>query len=150
MTIKKHIIELSALCIIFISVSMTTGCATQKESIGLGGIFGAGAGAALGGIVDPGKNGKYRTRNILVGAGAGAILGSVTGAAISSNIEREKELSYLKGKESSSRVKKDGEMPSLQEPKVDAIWVESKVIGNRFVEGHYEYIITEPTRWEGK
>ena len=47
------------------------GCATQSKSIGLAGGIGAGGGAILGGIADPGKNGEYRTRNVVVGAALG-------------------------------------------------------------------------------
>ena len=116
--------------------------------MGLGTAIGAGTGAALGGIVDPGKNGKYRTRNVIIGAGVGAIAGGLTGAAIHENNERDKELAFLKGKEAQRKSSKSQSAPSLQQPKVEAVWVESKVMGNRYIEGHFEYIITEPTRWE--
>lgn len=149
MILKKQILEMLALVFLVIFVSLTSGCASHKQSVGLGGIFGAGAGAAIGGIIDPSKKGKYRTRNVLIGAGAGAIIGSAAGSALYSNQEREKELSYLKGKSDANKNKSQTAMPQLQAPKVEAIWVDSKVMGNRFVEGHYEYIITEPTRWEG-
>lgn len=134
--------------LVFASLIFSTGCATQGKSIGLGGTIGAGTGAILGGIADPGKNGKYRTRNVIIGAAAGGIIGSVAGAAIHENTEREKEIAYLKGRESERSKSRTQAMPALQQPKVEAVWVESKVMGNRFVEGHFEYVITEPTRWE--
>jgi uncharacterized protein YcfJ len=137
--------------ILIVSVSallLQTGCATMGKSVGLGSAIGAGTGAALGGIVDPGKNGQYRTRNVIIGAGVGALAGGLTGASIHENNERDKELAYLKGKEAQRKSSKAGSPPSLQQPKVEAVWVESKVVGNRFIEGHFEYIITEPTRWE--
>lgn len=127
---------------------LQTGCSSMGKSVGFGTAIGAGTGAALGGIVDPGKNGEYRTRNVIIGAGVGAIAGGLTGAAIHENNDRDKELSYLKGKEAQRKTSKDQTTPSLQQPKVDALWVESKVVGNRYIEGHFEYIITEPTRWE--
>lgn len=129
------------------SLAIFTGCSTQSRSIGLGGAIGTGTGAILGGIVDPGKNGQYRTRNVIIGAAAGGLAGSVAGAAIHENTEREKEIAYLKGRESKEASKSQA-MPSLQQPKVEAVWVDSKIIGNRYVEGHFEYVITEPTRWE--
>lgn len=147
MNIKKNIQQLSVFLLLIV-LSFTTGCATQGKSIGLGGVIGAGTGAVLGGIINPGKNGQYRTRNVIIGAVAGGIAGSVAGAAIHENTEREKEIAYLKGRESKSSESKPQVMPSLQQPKVEAVWVESKVVGNRYVEGHFEYIITEPTRWE--
>ena len=117
------------------------------KSVGLGTAIGAGTGAALGGIVDPGKHGQYRTRNVIIGAGLGAIAGGFAGSAIHESNDKDKELAYLKGKEA-ERKNSTRSAPALQEPKVEAIWVESKVSGNRYVEGHFEYVITEPTRWE--
>jgi high-affinity Fe2+/Pb2+ permease len=125
-----------------------TGCSSLGKSVGFGTAIGAGTGAVLGGIVDPGKNGQYRTRNVIIGAGIGALAGGLTSAAIHENSEKDKELAYLKGQESQRKSEMAGKPPSLQQPKVEAIWVESKVAGNRYIEGHFEYIITEPTRWE--
>ncbi|GIL17471.1 MAG: hypothetical protein BroJett040_12220 [Oligoflexia bacterium] len=127
---------------------LQTGCSSMGKSMGLGGAIGAGTGAALGGIVDPGKNGQYRTRNVIIGAGMGAIAGTLAGASIHESNERDKELAYLKGKEAQRKSSKGQSAPALQQPKVEAIWVESKVVGNRYIDGHFEYVITEPTRWE--
>lgn len=127
---------------------LQTGCSSMGKSMGLGGAIGAGTGAALGGIVDPGKNGQYRTRNVIIGAGMGTIAGTLAGASIHESNERDKELAYLKGKEAQRKSSRGQTAPALQQPKVEAIWVESKVVGNRYIEGHFEYVITEPTRWE--
>jgi len=127
---------------------LQTGCTTLGKSVGLGTAIGAGTGAALGGIVDPGKNGQYRTRNVIIGAGVGAIGGGLAGAAIHESGQRDKELAYLKGKEAERKSSRAKNPPALQQPKVEAVWVESKIVGNRYIEGHFEYVITEPTRWE--
>ena len=137
--------------ILIVSVSallLQTGCTTLGKSVGLGTAIGAGSGAMLGGIVDPGKKGQFRTRNVIIGAGVGAIAGGFAGSSIHENNEKDKELAYLKGREAERKSSKAGSPPSLQQPKVEAVWVESKVAGNRYIEGHFEYIITEPTRWE--
>ena len=102
----------------------------------------------MGGIADPGKHGQYRTRNVIIGAGLGAIAGGFAGQHVYENQEREKEIAYLKGKEAQRKSSDLKSVPALQQPKVEALWVESKVVGNRYVDGHFEYIITEPTRWE--
>ena len=39
-------------------------------------------------------------------------------------------------------------VPDLKDPKVEARWIEDRIFGNRFIEGHYEYLITEPAHWE--
>lgn len=142
-------IKIKFILILGISILLfQTGCSTMGKSVGLGTAIGAGTGAALGGIVDPGSNGQYRTRNVIIGAGVGAIAGGLTASAIHESNERDKELSYLKGKEAERKSSKGQSVPALQQPKVEAIWVESKVVGNRYIEGHFEYTITEPTRWE--
>ena len=143
-TLKHYLVTAFALSALLIQ----TGCSTMGKSVGLGTAIGAGTGAALGGIVDPGSNGQYRTRNVIIGAGVGAIAGGLVGNSIHENNERDKELAYLKGKEAQRKSTDGKSVPNLQQPKVEAQWVESKVQGNRYIEGHFEYIITEPTRWE--
>ncbi|MGE3974763.1 MAG: hypothetical protein AB7F59_09590 [Bdellovibrionales bacterium] len=123
------------------------GCATQGKSVGLGGAIGAGTGAVLGGIADPGKDGEYRTRNVVVGSAFGGMAGMIAGSAIFNSTEKQKREAFQKGKASVPQSKQ-GTPPSLREPKVESRWVEGKIVGNRFVEGHFEYIIIEPARWE--
>lgn len=125
---------------------LQTGCSSMGKSVGLGSAIGAGTGAAIGGILS--QDGKYRTRNVIIGAGVGAVAGGFAGNAIHESNEKDKELAYLKGKEAQRKASKNQATPSLQQPKVEAIWVESKISGNRYIEGHFEYVITEPTRWE--
>lgn len=148
MEFMNKIFEAIAVIGIVSALSLFAGCTSLGKSVGLGGAAGAGLGAAIGGIADPGQNGKYRTRNVIIGATAGGVVGAITGATIHESTEREKELAYLKGQNSKSTQMKAGSTPELEEPKVEAQWVESKVMGNRYIEGHFEYIITEPTRWE--
>lgn len=146
---QQQIVNKCFVLLTFISmVAFGTGCSTQGRSMGMGGAIGAGSGAILGGIADPGKKGQFRTRNIVIGAALGGLAGTVTGAAIHNNTEREKELAYLKGKEAQRKSQPSGSAPSLQQPEVDAKWVEGRVVGNRYIDGHYEYVITQPARWE--
>ncbi len=123
------------------------GCATQNKSIGLGGGIGAGAGAVFGGIADPGKNGEYRTRNVIVGSALGGMAGMIAGSVIHDNTETQKQEAYKRGQASAGKTKPNS-MPDLKSPKVDARWIEGRIIGNRYVEAHWEYVITEPARWE--
>lgn len=132
--------------ILLTALLLQTGCSSMGKSVGLGSAIGAGTGAALGGIMS--QDGKYRTRNVIIGAGVGAVAGGFAGSAIYGSNERDKELAFLKGKEAERKSSKAQATPALQEPKVEAVWVESKVVGNRYIEGHFEYVITEPTRWE--
>ncbi len=125
---------------------LNTGCATQGKSAGLGGLIGATGGAALGGIADPGKKGEYRTRNVIVGASIGGMAGLIAGSALHDEIKTREAKAFAKGRGSAPR-KPSGAIPSLREAKVESRWIEGRVVGNRYIEGHFEYIIIEPTRW---
>jgi hypothetical protein len=128
---------------------LATGCATQNKSAGLGGLIGATGGAALGGIVNPGKNEEYRTRNVIVGASIGGMAGLIAGSALHDEIKTREAAAYSKGRASAPR-KAAGAMPSLRGAKVESRWIEGRVVGNRYIEGHFEHIITEAARWDAQ
>jgi hypothetical protein len=132
--------------LIGVTLCFLNGCATQGKSVGLGGALGAGTGAVLGGIVDPGANGKYRTRNVVLGAALGGVTGIVAGSLISDSMENQKKEAYDQGKASSKASQVVP--PRLQNPTVETRWVDSRVVGNRYIEGHFEFLISEPARWE--
>ena len=123
-----------------------TACATQGKSVGLGAALGGGTGAFVGSIADPGKDGKYRTRNVILGTALGGMAGAVTGDLVHQAAEKKRKEAFLKGQ---SQPQKEGLPPSLTTPKVETKWIDGRVLGNRYVEGHFEYIIVEPARWEG-
>lgn len=135
--------------IFMIGLNLLTSCATQNKSLALGGTIGAGTGAIIGGIADPGKDGQYRTRNVIIGTSVGAVAGMATGALIHSNIEDKKHEAYDQGKtDAIKKQQASGTMPNLKNPKIEARWMEGKVIGNRYIDGHFEYVIIEQARWE--
>lgn len=125
------------------------GCATQSKSTALGGAIGMGTGAAIGGIVDPGNRGEYRTRNVVIGAALGGVAGMIAGSTLHGTMESQNRAAFERG---SAQVKPSvpGEKPTLTEPKVEAYWVEGRVGGNRYIDAHWEYQILEPARWEKK
>lgn len=126
---------------------LASGCATQGKSTGLGAAIGGGTGALIGHIADPGKNGEYRTRNVILGTAVGAMAGSIAGDLSYKELETQKRDAFIKGKASAPQAR-DGAMPTLKNPKVESRWVEGRISGNKYIEGHYEYIISEPARWE--
>jgi hypothetical protein len=126
---------------------LASGCATQGKSAGLGAAIGGGTGALIGHIADPGKNGEYRTRNVILGTAVGAMAGSIAGDLSYKELESQKRDAFLKGKASAPQAR-DGAMPTLKNPKVESRWVDGRISGNKYIEGHYEYIISEPARWE--
>lgn len=123
------------------------GCSTPGQSIGFGGLVGASAGAIAGGLADPGKDGEYRTRNVLLGSALGSMAGMTAGTFLHESKEKQKNEAFQKGRASGLKSGA-GNAPTLREPKVQARWVESRVVGNRYVEGHFEYQIVEPAHWE--
>lgn len=50
-----------------------------------------------------------------------------------------------KGKPGSPLSKEN--VPSLTAPEVRRIWVNERIEGTRFIDGHYEYIIDKPSVW---
>lgn len=136
-------VHLAALFVVF----LITGCATANKSVGLGGSIGAGTGAIAGGLANPGKDGEFRTRNVIVGSAIGGMAGMIAGSTIHNEMEDQKNDAFLKGK-ASQPSPKAGAMPSLKSAKVDSRWVEGHRVGNRYIEGHFEHIITEPSRWD--
>ena len=82
------------------SALAVTGCATTGKSIAAGGAIGAGAGALVGAIADPGVHGQYRTRNVFIGAALGGVAGITTGAIIGDGIEGKKKEAFEDGRKS--------------------------------------------------
>lgn len=133
--------------IFLLSISLAiAGCATQNKSVGLGAALGGGTGAFVGSIADPGRKGENRTRNVILGSAVGAMAGAVAGGILHDDSEKKKKEAFLKGQTSAPAP--DGSPPSLSAPRVETKWIEGRVQGNRFIEGHFEYIIIEPARWD--
>lgn len=129
---KKNLLYMAT--IYLVAFLLATGCATQNKSAGLGGLIGATGGAAIGGIVDPGKNGEYRTRNVVVGATIGGMAGLIAGSSLHDEIKTREAKAYASGRASAPR-QATGAMPSLREAKVESRWIEGRVVGNRYIEG---------------
>ena len=43
--------------------------------------------------------------------------------------------------------KDDSKSPSLTAPKVSKVWVPEKIEGDKFIEGHYMWILEKTTSW---
>lgn len=131
-----------------IPVLFLSACASQNKSVGLGAALGGGTGALVGSVADPGRRGENRTRNVILGTGIGAMAGMVAGSVLYEDSEKKRKEAFLKGQ--ASQPKMDGQPPSLSAPRVETRWIEGRVQGNRYIEGHFEYIIIEPARWDAK
>ncbi len=127
-------------------IFLTNACATQGKSAGLGAAIGAGTGMSIGAIADPNASGEARTRNVIVGGAVGGFLGMAAGLAVHKGMEISRAEGKKEGAAAASPV--PGSPPQLSQAKVETIWVEPKIVGNRYVEGHFEYVIAEPARWQ--
>jgi hypothetical protein len=127
---------------------ITGGCATAGRSVGLGAGIGAGTGMAIGAIADPGQNGQYRTRNIIIGGALGAMTGMLAGSLIHSSNEKDKVEAFKAGQAQAAPAIDPNEQPQLIPAQWRAEVVPAKRIGNRFVPKHVEYVITDQARWE--
>lgn len=136
------------LIIFLLLATFMGGCSTQGKSTGFGAGIGAGLGMGIGAIADPNADGEYRTRNVIIGGALGGMIGAATGSAIYTNQEKARAEGTKAG-QLMSAAPVPGSQPLLSQPKIESRWVESKVIGSRFVEGHFEYVIVEPAKWEG-
>ncbi len=138
--------------LLILSTVTLAGCATTGKSIAAGGAIGVGTGALVGAIADPGSHGQFRTRNIIIGSALGGVAGIAAGALIGDGIEDKKKEAYESGRDSAQKQaasqRPAGSPPELKSAKVEARWIEGKVTGNRYVDGHWEYLITEAARWE--
>ncbi len=126
---------------------MFGGCATSGKSTALGTGIGGAGGMAIGAIADPGKNGEFRTRNVIIGGALGAMAGAVTGSLIYSSNEKQKAEAFKAGK-AQAEVIDPNKQPNLIPAQWRAEVVEQKRIGNRFIPRHIEYVITDPARWD--
>ena len=129
-----------------VAVLALSGCATESKSVGTGAGIGALGGAGIGAIADPGRNGQYRTRNVVIGATVGAMAGMVTGSLMHKHSEEEKAKAFTDGKKSGPAAG-DSTPPKLADPKIEARFIDGKAQGNRYIGPHWEYILVEPARW---
>jgi hypothetical protein len=147
--LKTKTSDLIYLNAVWIIAAILQGCATEGKSLALGGGIGMGTGALIGAIADPGRNGELRTRNVLIGSALGGVAGIATGALLHDNTEEKQKDAYLAGQKSvEKRPAPPPSGPGVTQPQIEVLWVEGKAVGNRYIDGHYERIITEPTHWE--
>ena len=118
-------------------------CASKNKSVGAGGLLGAGVGGGIGALI-PEKSSNERVRNVVIGSAIGGIAGVIMGSAAYKNESRQNALL----KTSATFPFDEPIPPSLKKAKVESRWIEAKIVGNRYIEGHREFVIIEPAAWE--
>jgi len=144
----KATLNLNVMMSIAILTLSGAGCATTGKSMALGAGVGAGAGMAVGAIANPGKNGEYRTRNIIIGGALGAVTGLAAGALIQAGTDKQKDETFKAGQTQGQVVDSNGEAPKLVPAQWRAEVIEAKRTGNRYIPRHVEYVITDAARWD--
>ena len=134
-----------------IVIGLMSGCATSGKSTLVGSAAGAGFGAGIGAMVDPGPKGEGRIRNVFIGAAAGSLVGGATGYLVHESIDGREKEAYQKGKDDSKKTNPEyaaeGGEPVLIPARVEPKFVDDQVRGSVFIPKHFEYRIVEPARW---
>lgn len=121
--------------VLFLCLALA-GCSTMKESVLLGagtmGAVGTGIGAAAGNNVG----------GALLGLGIGAVFGGAMGYMGHKDKEEKARLAKFGTKKSD-----DAKVPSLTSPEVRRVWVPERIDGQKFIEGHYMYLIERNSVW---
>lgn len=132
-------------------VHTLSGCASSGKATLLGAGTGAVAGATIGNVVNPGRGGKDRIRNVFIGATIGSMVGAGIGYAAHEGVEKEKRTAFERGKDAQKKEPQSltgsPEEPTLIPARVEARWVEEQVRGSVYIPAHFEYRIVEPARW---
>ena len=106
------------------------------ESVGLGAAIGGGTGALIGNQMGSGRTRDASTlQGLAIGAGVGALIGY-----LGKHYEKKKEdklpaVPDVKG------------TPMLTAPKVRRVWVPAAIEGEKYIDGHYIYVIEKSSSW---
>ncbi len=115
---------------------MISACSSMEKSIGLG----AAVGGTLGGAIGNADGSYNRDKSTMQGAAIGAVLGGLIGYAAHKN-ETKKQVTV------NGKVELEPKAPSLTAPKVRRVWVPARIEGDRYIDGHFEYVIEKTVTW---
>ncbi len=116
---------------------LMSGCASIERSTLLGattfGAVGTGIGLAA----------EKSAGSALIGLGIGALVGGVMGFAA------HKEQEAKRGQLMNPVITKDfkDKVPAISTPEVRRVWVPEKIEGNKYIEGHFIYVIDRQAVW---
>ena len=124
------------ICLI-LTLPLLASCASIERSTLLGavtvGALGTGIGLAA----------EKSAGSALIGLGIGAIVGGAMGFAT------HKEQESKRGQLMNPLITKDykDNVPPISTPEVRRVWVPAKVEGNKYVEGHFIFVIDRQAVW---
>jgi hypothetical protein len=120
--------------------SLLTGCSTLSGSLATG----AASGAALGGLIGNQQgNGNQRDKQTIQGAAIGAGLGALIGYAAHAGNNKSVKTPDMKVQ----ALGEDTKGPALMAPKVRRVWVPPQILGEKYIDGHFMYVIEKTSAW---
>ncbi len=120
------------------TVIILASCSSLEKSTILGAIIGGAAGGYIG---KSSSSEDRREQSLVIGSAIGAGVGSWIGhSAFNDKIKRNQE-SLLKQNPFESRT------PSLTAPKVRRVWVPARIEGEKYIDGHYMYLLEKTSGW---
>ena len=118
-----------------LSLLILTGCSTTTKSVLLGTAIGGVLGGAIG--QNNSRNSEGTMTGVAVGSGLGALFGYL------GDLDRQK-------KEAKTDVKPNSpgeDFPSMTKPKLRSIWQPDRIEGNKYIRGHWIYVLDDPGSW---
>ncbi len=120
------------------SISLLCSCASVQRSTILGAAIG---GTTIGFAGSMMSGDQHRARGAIVGSLVGASIGGVIGYLAYKSTERS-DLEKAASVNSSS-----ANAPLLTSPKVRRVWVPAKIEGEKYIDGHYMFVIEKTSGW---
>lgn len=124
--------------IVLAQAMFLSSCATLKSNTFIGAAIGASAGAVSGTVIGAPNHSATGT---LIGAASGAALGALIGY-----ITEPKTPSSSSSTASNLNLSEDTD-PKFSTPEVRRVWVPDQIDGNKYVKGHYMYILERGSVW---
>lgn len=120
------------------SILVLSGCATMRSNTFIGASVGASAGAVSGMLIGAPHH-----------AGSGTLIGAASGLALGALIGYLTEPKATPSPEPARTysVGTDPNDPAFTSPEVRRIWVPDKIDGNKYVKGHYMYVLERGSVW---
>lgn len=128
---------------LLILLPLLSNCTTLKDSLISGASLGAVGGGLIGNSQEYGDQRNHSTQN-------GAMIGAVVGAGVGYLAHKSQKNKKAHNEQSNQNSNEKEIPPFLTRPKVKRLWVEDKVQGNRFIRGHWEYVIEEQSEWSAQ
>ncbi|MBF0299781.1 MAG: hypothetical protein HQK51_13735 [Oligoflexia bacterium] len=134
-----------------------TSCSTIERTVSLGVL----TGATTGGLIAPSFVHKDKKNALLIGALIGSVVGGIGGYITHKKLEERDEkikkemlLNLDKHNLNSGpellQLPTGPKAPSVLNPKVERVWVEPRIEGNKYLEGYFTWVIIDAARWSEK